>query len=233
VYDHQLYIRTLSDFTRVLLAPCEVPTVLGELADRVTAVLDLEGSGVGLARGDRLESDTALGPKIAKMEKIQERLQAGPCVTAFLTGEVVAVSDLETRRDEWPEYCDAAAAAGVGSVAAIPMPLGEQTVGALNLYARGRRDWPEEDLAAASVMADMATGYLINVSRQQAQLELTGQLQHALTTRVVIEQAKGMVAERKSVPLDESYELIRQHARRHNATVHSVADAIVRLGLEL
>jgi GAF domain-containing protein len=231
--DHQLYVRTLSEFTRILLTPYEVPTMLSELADRVTDVLDLAGSGVSLSRGDRLEFDTAYGHQVAELERVQEQLQRGPCIEAFRTGKVVAVPDLSARSDQWPDYCSAAAAVGVGAVASIPMPLGEQTVGALNLYANGTRDWPDEDLEAARVMADMATGYLINASRQQAQLQLTGQLQHALNTRVVVEQAKGMVAERKGIPPEEAYAIIRQHARSHSATVHGVAQAIVDLGLEV
>lgn len=97
MYGHQLFVKTLSEFTRVLLTPYEIHTALGELADRVTDVLGLAGSGVSLVRDGRLEFDTAYGSAIAEDERTQERVQVGPCVTAFKTGKIVAVTDLTTR----------------------------------------------------------------------------------------------------------------------------------------
>jgi GAF domain-containing protein len=234
MYDHQLYLNTLSDFTRVLLAPYEVHTALGELADRVTDVLGLAGSGVSLARDGRLEFDTAFGPAIAEVERTQERMQVGPCLTAFTTGRIVAVSDLTACHDRWPDYCAAAALVGIDSVAALPMRLGEgaQAVGVLDLYADGTREWQEEDLAAAAVMADMATAYLVNASHHHQQVELAEQLQHALDSRVIIEQAKGVLVARHQIDPDAAFERTRRHARRHNVALTGVADAVVRLRLD-
>jgi GAF domain-containing protein len=235
MHDHQLYLKTLSEFTRLLLAPCEVHTALHELAGRVTDVLGLAGSGVSLAHGDRLEFDAANGPTIAEVERTQERVQLGPCVTAFRTCEVVAVTDLPTFHDWWPDYCDAAARAGITAVASLPMQLGEgceQPVGVLDLYGNDQQAWTEEDLAAAEVMAEMATAHLINVSDRRRQVELAEQLQRALDSRVVIEQAKGVLVGKHQLTPDEAFDRIRRHARSHNANLTDIAEAVVGRGLD-
>lgn len=230
MYDHQLFVKALSEFTRVLLTPCEIHTALGELADRVTEVLGLAGSGVSLARDGRLEFDTAYGPAVAELERTQERVQVGPCVTAFQTGKVVAVSDLTTYSGQWPDYCAAAAGARITAVASLPMRLddAEPAVGALNLYADGPREWPEEDLAAAAVMADMATAYLINASHHRKQVELAEQLQHALNSRVLIEQAKGVLVANHRITPAQAFERLRRHARNRGVKLTAVADAVIR-----
>lgn len=232
MYDHALFVRTLSEFTRLLLTPYDVTTALRELADRVTDVLGLAGSGVSLARDDHLEFEATHGSEVATIERVQNEVQKGPCVTAFHSGQVVTVTDLEAERSRWPEYCAAAEEADVTSVAAIPMQLGGRRVGALNLYARRRRDWTTEDVDAALVLADMATSYLINASHHRQQVELTRQLQRALDSRVVIEQAKGILAGRRSISPERAFGVIRAHARSHNARVADVADAVVRLDLD-
>lgn len=231
MYDHSRYLDTLSEFTRVLLTPYDVDVALRELAGRVTDVLDLLGSGVTLARDGRLCFDASFGPLVDDIERTQAATQTGPCVEAFRTGDVVAIKDLTRHRRRWPEYCRAAAAHRVASVAAIPMHLDDHPVGALNLYARGQRDWGAEDIAAACVMANMATAYLINASHHRRQVALNEQLQTALDSRVEVEQAKGMIAAREGCSTTEAFERLRRFARSHNVSVHDVARAVVDLGL--
>ncbi|GAB3244401.1 ANTAR domain-containing protein [Nocardioides dilutus] len=188
---------------------------------------------MGLGRDDWLEMGIAHGAAVAELERTQEYVQAGACVTAFKTGQVVAIPELTTQRDLWPDYCAAASRVGIVAVAALPMRVGELTIGAVNLYADVRRDWSGDDLAAAAVMADMATVYLINASQRHRDAELNRQLQHALDSRAVIEQAKGVLVARRRISPDQAFERIRRHARNHNATVVSVADAVVELGLDV
>jgi len=231
MYDHKLFLSVLSEFAEVLLAPYEVELVLDELADRISAVLDLAGSGVSLARDDRLEFHTAFGSAVAAVERAQEQTQTGPCVTAFRTGEVVSVNELAAaERAQWPHYCAMAAAVGISAVASLPMRLGGQTVGVLDLYAPARRDWHEDDLAAADVMANMATVFLIHASQHRKQAELNAQLQTALDSRTTIEQAKGLLAAAHHISIDEAFERIRSFARSHHETVRDVADRIVHRG---
>ena len=234
MYDHQLFVTTISEFSRTLLSPYDATVALNDLALKVAEVLSLAGSGVTLATDGRLRFVTAVPEHLVPLEQYQEEHQRGPCVAAYESGEIVAVEDLRDREDgSWSGYCSLAHSLGMGAVAGIPMSLGEHTFGALNLYAAGTRRWPPEDLAAAAVLADMATGYLINASTYHQQEQLNEQLQRALESRIVIEQAKGVIAEARSVDVEKAFEHIRQHARSHNVKVRDVAEAIVRVGLRV
>jgi AmiR/NasT family two-component response regulator len=88
-------------------------------------------------------------------------------------------------------------------------------------------------MAVAGVLADVATSYVVNASKLRQQEQLSEQLQHALESRVVIEQAKGITAQQNSVTVDQAYELIRGHARSNNANLRVVAEAIVAVGLRV
>src|SRR4051812_24996625 len=98
MHDHNLYLEALAELTGRLLVPYEVEAVFDELSDQVTGLFGLAGSGVSLARDGRLEFHTAYGPEVAIVERAQERTQVGPCVTAFQSGRIVAVSDLASER---------------------------------------------------------------------------------------------------------------------------------------
>lgn len=231
--DHQLLLRALAEFTRSLLTSDDVHAVLDELTTRVVEVLALDGSGVALVQDGALRFATATPVDVVELEQVQHQYQQGPCLSAHAGGQVSAISDIAAHRDQWPEYCAVAQRLGMVSVAGIPMRLTDQSVGALSLYARQPNHWIAEDIAAAEAMADMATAYLINASALRQQVELNGQLRSALDSRLVIEQAKGMVALAGSITVEEAFERIRQHARSHHVSVREVSEAVVGLGLHV
>jgi GAF domain-containing protein len=233
MFDRELLWSTLSGFSRTILRPYDLNSALEDLTEGATTLLRLAGSGVSLIKGDRLTFATSVPARLGALEEAQEQAQAGPCIEAYRTGQVVAVSDLSLRTQDWGAYCAVGAEAGVLAVAGVPMTLGENRIGALNLYADGLREWSADDLAIAQVLADMATGYLINASERGKQQQLNEQLQLALESRVIIEQAKGMVASAHGVSIEAAYELIRRHTRSHNTSLRAVAEAIVNLGLRI
>ncbi|MDF2092894.1 MULTISPECIES: GAF and ANTAR domain-containing protein [unclassified Knoellia] len=231
MYDHPLFVQTLSAFTHTLLTPYDTQTMLEELTDRVTAVLSLTGSGVALAVDGHLTLASALPNAVADLERLQEQLEAGPTWDAHRTGTAVTVTDLREQVPGWEGVPEAAERLGLRAVAAVPMRLGEWSVGALSLYAGEPREWPEEDVAAAAALADMATGYLVNASKLRQQEQLAEQLQTALDSRVVIEQAKGMVAAAEGITVDEAFARIRRYARDRNLVLRTVAQQVVSEGL--
>lgn len=233
MYDHSLFLQTLSEFTRTLVTQYDVDAVLDDLTTRLVDVLGLAGSGVALARDGKLQFATAFPPRVIELELVQHQHQKGPCVNAYRSGEVIAVTDLAQYASSWPEYSAVAQRLGMTAVAGIPMRLRDETVGAINLYVDGAAEWPAEDLAAAVVMADMATSYLINASTLRQQEQLNDQLQRALDSKLIIEQAKGAIATSHGISVDDAFERIRRHARSHNVTVRAVAEAIVELGLSI
>ncbi|HSP39018.1 MAG TPA: GAF and ANTAR domain-containing protein [Frankiaceae bacterium] len=233
MYDQPLFLRTLSGFARALPAAYDVENVLSDLAESVTAVLNLAGAGVSLSEGGRLQFFSAVNEASGTLERVQQQYQLGPCRDAYETGLPVCVRDVSERADEWPDYVSAAAQAGIAGVAGVPMRLADEVIGALNLYASGPRDWSDEDIAVAGVLADMATGLLVNASKRQQQQQLNDQLQQALESRIVIEQAKGITAGHSGVSVDGAFQAIRGHARQHSTSLRSVAEAIVKVGLRV
>jgi AmiR/NasT family two-component response regulator len=121
----------------------------------------------------------------------------------------------------------------IAGVAAIPMRLADQIIGALNLYSPAPRAWSDQDIAVARVLADVATSYVVNASKVRQQEQLSEQLPAALESRVLIEAAKGITATQHAVTIDQAYQLIRAHARDNNASLRVVAKAIVAVGLEV
>ena len=233
VYDQQLFLQTLSRFAKVLPAHYDVETALEELTESVTAVLGLFGSGVTMTGDGRLRFVTAVSEAAGELERIQEDQQSGPCQDAFDTGGVIRVTDVRLESAKWPEFAAAATRLGVAGVAGIPMRLADEVVGALNMYAAEPREWSEDDIAVACVLADVATSYVINASKIRQQQQLSEQLQQALESRVVIEQAKGITAQLRRVTVDQAYLLMRGHARSNNASMRVVAEAIVAVGLQV
>jgi hypothetical protein len=104
-----------------------------------------------------------------------------------------------------------------------------EIIGALNIYSREPREWSDQDIAVAVVLADVATSYVLNASKLHDQEQLQG----ALESRVVIDQAKGITAQRKSVTVDHAYQLMRGHARNNHASLRTVAEAIVGVELQV
>ena len=233
MYDQPLFLKTLSRFAVVLPARYDLETVLTELTESVTAVLGLSGAGVTMADDGRLRFVTAVSEASGDLERNQEQQQAGPCRDAYDTGDVVRVTGVREESTRWPEFSAAATHLSVAGVAGIPMRLADQIIGALNLYASRPRVWSDEEIAVAGVLANVATSYVVNASKLRQQEQLTEQLQHALESRVVIEQAKGITAQQNSVTIDQAYQLMRGHARNNNASLRLVAEAIVAVGLHV
>lgn len=226
-HDHELLLQTLTEFTHALVRPYDVDTVLGELAERVTEVLGLAGTGISLAEGGGLRLDMAIPSEVTALETHQNTAFAGPCVDAFTSRRIVAVDDLAAD-GRWPEFSSLAAELEINAVAGIPMVRDGSAVGVLNMYARGTRQWSPQDLAAASLMADMATGYLLNAAQLDQEQRVNEQLQRALDSRVVIEQAKGIVAAMRGLSVEDAFKVLRSHARGSGRSLREVAEDIVR-----
>jgi len=228
-----LFLRTLSRFAVVLPARYDLETALSELTDSVTAVLGLSGSEVTMADDGWLRFVTEVSQASQELEGNHEEQQDGPGRDAYETGQVIRVTDVRQESAHWPEFSATAARLGVTSVAGIPMRLADQIIGALNLYSSEPREWSDRDMAVAGVLADVATSYVVNASKLHQQEQLSEQLSEALQSRVIIEQAKGITAYRRSVTIDQAYQLMRRHARNNNASLRVVAEAIVAVGLQV
>ncbi|MFX0577498.1 GAF and ANTAR domain-containing protein [Nocardia nepalensis] len=224
----------------------ELLPAIGDTAEMVrqlmrsaTAALDLAGCTVMLMPDEPPNPDeqtrfAAAAPEdFVDIELCQHRSERGPSMDAYRTGEPIVVDDIGRRRECWPEFCAEAVRHGVSSLAEIPMRVGGSTVGALGLYGPTPRVWTDRDLSVGALLASMATGHILNANILRRQQRLTAQLQHALDSRIVIEQAKGVIANARRTTPEVAFELIRSHARKNRVTVQAVAKGIVELGLRI
>ena len=173
------------------------------------------------------------------LELLQLQSNAGPCLVAYRTGQPVLIEDLNLEPERWPAFAKQAAEYRYRSVSALPLRLRNERVGALNLFRTEAGAMSPTDISVGQALADVATvGILHQRTLTHADL-ISQQLQGALNSRVIIEQAKGVLAERGSIDMDRAFVLLRAHARKTQQRLADVARAVVNnadtsaiLGLE-
>ena len=225
--EHEV-VRSLVALADTLVADYDVIDLLTGLTDRCVAVLGASAAGVMLAsaEGDlRLVASSSDAMRVVELFELQAR--EGPCLDAFHTGERVSHERLTAGAGRWPRFATVAVDAGFQSVFALPMRLRDVTIGALNLFNVEDTPMHEDDVVVARAFADLAT---ISVLQQRAVADsqrLNEQLTTALTSRVLIEQAKGVVFERAGVDMSEAFSRLRSYARNHNMRLTDVAQAAI------
>ena len=231
--DHALLLQALRSFASVMGRSYDTSEVSMQLGERVTEALSAAGAGVSVAAADgRLKFVTATSEQIVGIEETQEAAQEGPCVSAFQTQQPFAVADIEQVSD-WPGYRETALGLGLRSVVGYPLSYGTTRLGALDVYAGDRRQWSEDDLDVLGVFADMATAYLVRNAELVETKDLARQLQGALDSRVMIEQAKGILANQYGITVDAAFERLRRHSQDNNIKLTDVCVAVVERGLKI
>ena len=224
--DRERLIASLAAFARSMSESYDLDEALTRLGDALAEAIDVTGVGISVTDPDGLlRYTTATNELVAEIEQVQEAAQRGPCYEAFKIHRPVLVSDIDERPD-WGEFRDAASRLGLRAVAGVPMSVRRDVLGAVNLYEREQRTWTPEDIEIAGLFSDMAAGYLVHTALEQSRA-LAEQLQTALDTRVVIEQAKGVLASEWGVGVDEAFTTLRTHVRRQGLTLHDAAVAVV------
>jgi hypothetical protein len=202
----------------------DVIEFLHTLAERCVQLLDIDAAGLMLAdqRGN-LHASAASTENARLLELFELQIDAGPCVDAYRTAAQVVNADLQASTERWPRFAEAARLTGFVSVHALPLRLRSTVIGALNLFSSHSRPLSEADIRVGQALADIATiGILAQRTMHQAET-LAAQLQQALTSRVTIEQAKGILAERRGISVDAAFTLLRAHARSHNLRLSDLA----------
>lgn len=221
-------VRSLVDLADTLVADYDVVDLLTGLAYRCVNLLGASAAGVMLAspNGDlRLAASSSEAMRVVELFELQA--QEGPCLDAYRTGERVAHENLRAGSGRWPQFATVALEAGFSSVFALPLRLRDITIGALNLVSVEETPMDEADVLVAQAFADLAT---ISVVQQRATADaqrVNEQLTHALTSRVVIEQAKGVIFERAGVDMAEAFSRLRAYARNNNLKLTDVCQAAV------
>lgn len=230
--DEELLTRVLSEFAHTLANRFEVSEVLYRLAEHVVEILGVAGTGISVVdEKGKLRPVTGINELTIGLEAAEERFQEGPCVDAFHQGEVVAVTDLEEEGHSWPRWTVEAKERGVRAVLGIPLRVRTDSLGAMNVYSEQPRQWRQAEIRVARVLSDMAASYVANASDLEESQRTTEQLREALDSRIIIEQAKGVLANEMGVDVDQAFQVLRSHSRRHSVSLRSVAHGVVHLGL--
>jgi GAF domain-containing protein len=229
--DTDLLSDTFVDLADTMVADFDVIDFLHLLTDRTVRLLGASAAGVVLAdpRGE-VRVAAASSEEAELMELFQLQNDQGPCLDCFRTGRPVTAKDLTGPGQRWPRFAQAATQAGFRTVEALPMRLRDQVIGALNLFAAEPGPFNAADLRIAQALADVATIGLLHERNVRRSETVAEQLQAALNSRVMIEQAKGKLAERYGIAMEGAFTMLRDHARNTNQRLTDVARDFVTGG---
>ncbi len=227
--------RTERDVTRAfvtlaagLAEGTDVVDLLSDLTTECVRLLDVASAGLLLAdqRGV-LHVVAASSERTRELELFQLQRAQGPCLDSYRSGVAVAVPDLEGASGQWPSFVPAALAAGFASVHALPMRLQQLRLGTLGLFGASAGQLSEEDLSLGQALADVASVALVHDRAVADRAAVNAQLQTALTSRVVLEQAKGILAQQGGLDMVDAFRALRQYARDHNLGLTALAHQVV------
>ena len=224
-----LLARTFVELADTLVDDFDVVELLTLLTDRCVEVLDVSAAGLMLASpGENdLRVVASSSEEMRLVELFELQSQEGPCPDCYRTGEPAVTENLAADDSRWPRFGPVAREAGFLSAQALPMRLRGVTIGTLNLFRAKVGTLEESDVVAAQALADVATiAILQHRAAIQAHL-VVDQLNHALNSRILIEQAKGILAERAGLDMEGAFSWLRKHARNHNLLLVDVAQSII------
>ena len=229
--DTDLLSDTFVELADTMVADFDIIDFLHLLTDRTVLLLAASAAGVVLAdpRGE-LRVAAASSEEAGLVELFQLQNDQGPCLDCFRTGRAISAADLTGPDQRWPRFAQAATQAGFRTVEALPMRLRDQVIGALNLFRAEPGRFETADLRIAQALADVATIGLLHERNVRRSETVAEQLQAALNSRVMIEQAKGKLAERYGIDMDRAFTMLRGYARNTNQHLTDVARDFVTGG---
>jgi len=217
-----------------LIADYDVVDLLHTLMEECTALLDVQAGGLMLADPfGTLQLVASTSEQADFVEVMQLNAGSGPCVECFTTGSAVVVGDIDNLGATWPEFRAAALQQGFQSVNAVPLRLRGQVIGTINLFRTSVGELNASDASVAQALADVATIGIL----QERLIRETGivseQLQRALDSRILIEQAKGVLSQLGSIDMEEAFRVMRAYARNNNLSLRLVAEGVTNRSLDI
>jgi GAF domain-containing protein len=224
----QVLLKAFIEFADTIVDEYDVVEFLHRLAGRCVELVDASEAGIMLAdRDGTLHYIASSSERMRLIELFELQHDEGPCLDAFRDGIAVHCSLADEAQTRWPHFAPHAQQVGFESVSALPMRLRTEVIGALNLFSSSPGPLSSDDQEVVQALADIATIAILQERALNDAQVVTSQLEGALESRVVIEQAKGIVAERNSVPIDEAFELLRGYARTHNQMLRRTAQEVI------
>ena len=225
---------TFLQLADTLVADFDIIDMLTMLADRCVELVDADAVGILLADADgNLRVMAASSEQARLLELFQLQNEQGPCVEAFRSRQPVSCTELREALERWPRFTPYAVGAGFKGVYALPLRLRDSTIGAMNLFKTKAGPMPADHVQLAQALADVASVAILQDQAARKTRVRDLQLRNALDSRVIIEQAKGILRERTGIDMAEAFNLIRHHARVSNLQLTGVAEQIVAGTLRL
>jgi transcriptional regulator with GAF, ATPase, and Fis domain len=221
-------VDTFVELADTLIDDFDVIDFLHLLVDRCVELLDVDAAGLLLAdQHGHLQLVASSNEHVRVLELFQVQNDEGPCLDAFATGVRVSTGDLRIGATRWVRFAAAATSAGIAAVDALPMRLRTEVIGALNLFRSEPGELTDAALRKAQALVDIATIGLLQERAIRHHEIVTEQLQTALNSRIVIEQAKGLVAERLGIDMEAAFAALRTYARTNNRKLGDVARTVI------
>lgn len=220
--------RVFVELADTLVAEYDVVDLLHTLAERCVDLLHADAAGIMLSdqRGS-LQALAATSREARILELLELQNAEGPCLDCFSSGRPVVNLDPEEAASRWPQFNAATAKFGYRSAHALPLRLRDRVIGAMNLFCVEQRTLSDDDIALGQALADVATIGLLHERAVREQEVLAEQLQTTLNSRVLIEQAKGALAERANVEVDEAFVMMRSHSKQTRRRLRNVAAEVL------
>ena len=217
-----------AELGRIKLGDMAVDDVLHRIAELAKRTLPgADEVSVTLVRGDRARTAAFTGDLALRLDETQYERGHGPCLDASATAATLSLPDMD-REPRWPDFADRARAAGCRSSLSIGLPVQDPVSGALNVYATGPAAFDDDAVVLAQTFSGYAAVALANAHLYDAQATLARQMQVAMESRAVIEQAKGIIMGERRCSADEAFRILSRLSQDANRKLRDVAAALVR-----
>jgi GAF domain-containing protein len=223
-----LVVSTLVELADNLVDNFDVIDVLTFLCDRCVQAVDMDAAGVMLeSPGGELQYIASSSDSMRVLELFQIQTDEGPCIDSVRGSKAIINRELRESDSRWPRFSPKAMELGFQSVHCLPMRLRGKSIGALNLFRADVGYLSDEDVLVVQGLADVATIAILQHRSLLDASTLNGQLSQALNSRIIIEQAKGIIAQSLKCDMDQAFARLRTHARNHNLGLTDVARGVV------
>jgi GAF domain-containing protein len=221
-------VQALVELADTLVDDYDAIDFLQALAERCVELVDVTEAGIMLADAEgKLRYAACSSERMRLVELFELQLEEGPCFDAYRSGKAIFSASAEEALTRWPRFAPHAIEAGLPSVSALPMRLRADVIGSLNLFS-AEASLTDEDLPVVQALADIATIGILQARAIRDSRSFSAQLEAALDSRVVIEQAKGILAEHSQISVDDAFVALRAYSRAHNRLLSETAREVIQ-----
>jgi hypothetical protein len=225
--EHEI-IRSFVDLSNELVDDYDIVEMMSQLTAHCASLLDISSAGMLLADASGvLHLMASSSERTHHLEVFQLQRDEGPCLDCYRDGQAVKVADLAEARERWPQFVAAALDVGFMSVHALPMRLKGEILGTLGLFGEEPGALHSDDLDLAQALVHVACVAIVNERSANDRAAINDQLQHALTSRIAVEQAKGVLAHAGDLDMESAFAVLRRYARDHGRKLSEVAAEVV------